>query len=331
MTQPQWVADFPTGWEISNNSGTSWAPAPASTAQVVGPTGTQRYRVQFTIPDGWLGFWTATFAGDIHANLGPAQVYYDGVLQGAVDNPGLFGPETFTLPLIPGAHTLELWIGNANSGAGLTVPQVDLDAPSGSVPCDCCPVAAPHRCAVVQVPFNNVTQIVAQTGWTPSNLHLTIDGITATPATSGYNSPAGVGPSTTLRVEYSLAVAHSRVRGVRIWGQGGSDLNDADGPASWVTEFYAGAVLLATLPSTGANGAAPVTSLLPGGQELTGVTRVVMRDILKLSGSTVSPLWREFQLLEVQEVYPCRRRSGALQWYSQAGVLVPAADLVECG
>lgn len=198
------------------------------------------------------------------------------------------------------------------------------------VPCDCCPVAAPPRCALTSVRFDSVAQTVAEAGWGPVNLGLTIDGVTATNAQSGYNT--GVpGPSTTLRVTYGLAVPHSRVRGVRIWGQGGGDLSDADGPASWISEFYAGATLLSSLPSLGANGPNPVTTLLPGGAELTGVTSVVMRTIAKLNpGAGVAPLWREFQLIELDPAFPCRRRSGVTEWYDITGALVPQANLIPC-
>lgn len=196
------------------------------------------------------------------------------------------------------------------------------------LPCDCCPTGDP-QCALAPVPFDSVTQTVAQAGWNPASLAATIDGIMGNQI-CGYNSPAGPTASTTLRVEYGLTSAHNRVRGLRLWNNGGSDLNDSDGLGAFNAEFYAGATLLTTLACLGVNGGTPLTFTLPAGTELNGVTRVVLRDLGKLSGSTVSPLWREIQLLEYQPVFPCRRRNGTLEWYTDGGLLVPTADVDLC-
>lgn len=196
-----------------------------------------------------------------------------------------------------------------------------------TVPCPCCP-AGPPRCALVPVQFTGVSQTVAQAGWNQSNLSQTIDGNTGN-QTCGYNSPGNNTASTTLRVTYTVA-PQDRVRGLRLWNQGGNDLSDFDGLGTFNAEFYAGAVLLATLPCSGVNGGQAQSFTLPGGQALNGVDRVVLRELGKLSTSSVAPLWRELQLLEVQPVFPCRRANGALQWYSVAGVPVPNGDVFDC-
>lgn len=197
------------------------------------------------------------------------------------------------------------------------------------VPCDCCQTGAP-RCALVGVQFTGVAQTVAAAGWPPVNLPATIDGITATVALSGYNSPGGIAPTPTPEVTYTHTTPQDRVRGLRLWNQGGGNLSDFDGLGPFVADFYAGVTLLTTFNTGGANGGAAQSLLFAGGAELNGVDRVVIRNLGKLQAGTVSPLWRELQLVEVQPVFPCRRRSGVLEWYDQAGNLVAAADIIPC-
>lgn len=197
------------------------------------------------------------------------------------------------------------------------------------VPCDCCPTSG-SACAVATVPFTGVAETAAQAGWNQTNLALTIDGDTASTVNSGYTTTVGNTPSTTLRVTYTLATPRSRVRGLRLWNQAGGILTDADGLGTFTAEFYAGATLLTSLVCTGANGAGPQTFLLPFGLELTGVDSVVLRSLSKQIGGSVAPLWRELQLVAFQTVYPCRRRNGALEWYDEAGNLVPNGEVVRC-
>lgn len=198
-----------------------------------------------------------------------------------------------------------------------------------SAPCDCCPTGAP-RCALVAVQFTGVTETVAAAGWVP-NLAPTIDGITATLALSGYTaSPAGIAPTPAPEVTYTHTTPQDRVRGLRLWNQGGGNLSDFDGLGVFVADFYAGVTLLSTLNTSGANGGAPQNLLLPALAEVNGVDRVVLRNLAKLGAGTVSPLWRELQLVEVQPVFPCRRRSGALEWYDQNGNLIPSTDIIPC-
>jgi hypothetical protein len=167
----------------------------------------------------------------------------------------------------------------------------------------------------------------------PAQLAMWSDGDVAGPNFTGFNSPGvQLTAATSPIVDLEFATPQNRVRGLREWNQGGGDLSDADGFASWDFEFFAGATSLATGNMAMGNGGAPFSFLLPGGQELNGVTRVRLSNMRKLNpGATVSPLTREVRALLVQPVYPCRRpRTGAIEWYSQAGNLVPTADLVAC-
>lgn len=197
------------------------------------------------------------------------------------------------------------------------------------MPCDCCSVQA-AGCALVGVQFSGVTETVPQAGWNPVNLAATADGVTSTVTLSGYNTAVGNTPSAALRIEYALATPQNRVRGVRLWNQGGSDLNDADGLNHFTVEFYAGAVLLTTATFQTQNGGAPTTHTLPLGLELNGVTRIVLRTLDKQIGGSIAPLWREIQLLEFQPVFSCRRRSGVMEWYDTSGNLVANADVQSC-
>lgn len=197
------------------------------------------------------------------------------------------------------------------------------------MPCDCCSVQA-AGCALVGVQFSGVTETVPQAGWNQVNLAATADGITATATLSGYNTAVGNTPSAALQIEYALATPQNRVRGVRLWNQAGSDLNDADGLNHFTAEFYAGAVLLTTATWQVGNGGAPQSRTLPNGLELNGVTSVVLRTLDKQIGGSVAPLWREFQLLEFQPVFSCRRRSGVLEWYDTSGNLVANGDVQSC-
>lgn len=198
-----------------------------------------------------------------------------------------------------------------------------------TVPCDCCPTHA-TGCALVGVQFDAVAETVAQAGWNPTNLALTADGDTASTTNSGYTTTVGNTPSTTLRVSYTMTAPQNRVRGVRLWNQAGGILTDQDGLNRFTAEFYAGPTLLTTATWQVGNGAAPFTRTLPNGLELNGVDRVVLRTLDKQIGGAVAPLWREFQLVEFQPVFACRRRSGALEWYDLAGNLVANGDVVNC-
>lgn len=334
MTVP-WVTDYNANvspnnvgtWQRSTDSGATYVAAPAGPVTPPnGPTGTERYRNVITLTA--TQRWTMTLSGDIVGNLGGnAQVYYDGVYQGDA----LQGPaqNRFTFPPGSGSHTIEIWTSASNGVGDLTAPIITFNA---NVPCDCCPAGGVERCGVVQGAFTTVTQTVAETGWNGSTASLqgTIDGSIAGTPLYGYTTSGATIPSTALRVEYGMS-AMNRVVGLRLWNQAGSDLNDADGLGSFNADFYAGATLLATMAFVGANGGAPISQRFPGGQELNGVTRVVLRNLGTLGNvNGVKPLWRELVPLRVERAYPCRRQNGTLEWYGVSGALIPQTDLVAC-
>ncbi|AMD42760.1 hypothetical protein SEA_XKCD426_19 [Streptomyces phage Xkcd426] len=333
MAVVPWVQPFPTGWQQSTDGGATWgtAPAPTTSNQVAGPRGTQRFRTEFTIPANVSGTWFVTVSGDIYDGTvnDPAELLYDGVSQGTVTP--LAGPRTYTLAVVPGAHTLTLLIGAADDSGLATIPTVTFSfnnvVETSAVPCDCCPTDSPPMTATTQVRFTEAAQTVAEAGWTPQGLNQTADGITNNANVTGYNSPGGLVTSSTLRVAYTMSLAQDRVRGLRLWNQTGAVLNDSDGIGNVITEFYAGATLLATQPFTGVNGGVPQDFLLPGSMELDSVDQVVLRNIGKLSSATVAPTWRELQLLVVRDVWACRRANGTLEWYDQDGQLVPQSAL----
>ena len=278
----------------------------------------------FTVPTGVFPSGGGIYADDIVSaiRLNGVALPFVGLGTGSV------GPQSVPVTWLAGANVIQIEISNTIAGNTSMTGRLLVSGPG--VPCDCCPTGAP-RCALVAVQFTGVAETVAQAGWPLVNLPTTIDGITATAALSGYNSPVGIAPTPTPQVTYTHTTPQDRVRGLRLWNQGGGVLTDFDGLGPFNADFYAGASLLATLATSGANGGAAQTLLLPGAAELVGVDRVVIRDLGKLTPGTVSPLWRELQLVEIQSVFPCRRRTtGVLEWYDQAGNLVSSADIIPC-
>lgn len=330
LTDAQNPGFTPGIWQRSNNSGATYVPySGVAVAQVAGGVGVQRYRAAITIPAGATGSWRFTAQGDLwsDSNTNPAyfwQIRYDGVL---IDSFAGYQFGTVTLPATPGAHTLEVWVGAASSSAGLT--RLDVALASGIMPCDCCPTMG-VACAAAISRFSTVAETQAQAGWAPVNLAATIDGITATATVSGYNSPAGLAPTPTPQVTYTIAPARSRVRGLMLWNQGGNDLNDSDGLGPFTADFYAGATLLYSFATAGANGPAPQTLTFPPGASLNGVDRVVLRNLGKLSGSTVAPLWRELQLINLERAFSCQTPDGVLHWYDSSGIEVSPTQVQTC-
>lgn len=202
-----------------------------------------------------------------------------------------------------------------------------------TLPCNCCP-AGEEQCATAEHLFDGGDPVLVSQGTATGVYPLSrwSDGDVAGPNFTGFNSP-GVQftAATSPVVDLNFATPQNRVRGIREWNQGGSDLGDGDGFASWDMEFFAGAASLGTYNMAMGNGGAPFTFLLPGGQELNGVTRVRLSNMRKLNpGSGVSPLVREVRAMIVQTVYPCRRPNGTIEWYNENGLLVPSADVVTC-
>ena len=194
------------------------------------------------------------------------------------------------------------------------------------------------RCGLSPIIFDGTHTLVFQGGPgisgsnTPATLARWSDGDTSGGGYTGFGSPpVQFTAATSPIVDLSFATPQDRIRGLREWNQGGSDLGDLDGFSSWTFEFFAGATSLTTGTMTMGNGGAPFSFLLPGNQELDGVTRVRLSDMRKLNpGATAAPLVRDVQALQFQPTFACRRRNGTLEWYVSNGLQIPASDVVPC-
>lgn len=285
-----------------------------------------------TIPAGTYPTGGGIFADDqtLSITVNGVAVPFTGLGTGAL--PVQAQPVTW----LAGANLVRITVNNTVAGGTAIAGRLVASGPG--VPCDCCP-SGPPRCAQVELVFDGSHTLVFQGGpgivgssdaiglarWSDYD----ISGGNYT----GFNSLAvQFTAATSPIVDLSFATPQNRIWGLREWNQGGGDLGDLDGFASWDVEFFAGVTSLATGNMAMGNGGAPFTFVLPGGQELNGVTRVRLSNMRKLNpGSTVAPLVREVRALQVQTVFPCRRRTtAALEWYSQAGDLVSSADIIPC-
>lgn len=319
---------FDTGSAYAPNNGTlgNWAIAKTVFSDVAGPG-------FLDIPPGVFPGGGGIYADDIvvSVRVNGVAIPFTGLGTGALP------PQSQPVTWLAGANTVTIEV--SNTVAGNTSSTGRMLATGPGVPCNCCPTGPP-RCGLVETVFDGAhTEIftggpgVTPVGGPGSAVGLArwsdgdINGFNYT----GYTTPGvQLNALTSPVIDLSVSVAHNRVRGLREWNQGGGDLGDLDGFASWTYEFFAGAVLLATGAMTMGNGGAPFTALLPGGQELNGVTRVRLSDMRKLNpGSTVSPLVREVRLLELTTVFPCRT-AGVVRWFDADGNQVLATDVVDC-
>jgi hypothetical protein len=315
---PAPIFDSGNDYRPNNSAHGNWVIRKIVTSDVAGPG-------FLTIPPG-----TFPTGGGIYADDVIAQIRLNGVaVPFAGIGTGVLPVQSVAVTWLAGANNvLEIEIANT-IGTGTSVTG-RLVANGAGVPCDCCDVEPPTRCAFASIPFTGVTETASQAGWNQVALSATADDVTQTSGQSGYNSPAGTTASTTLEVTYTHVTPQDRVRGLRLWNQAGSDLNDSDGLGTFQAEFYAGAVLQATINPSAVNGGAAQTFVIPGGAALNGITRVVLRNLGKLSGSTVAPLWRELQLIVPGPVFACRRLSGSVEWYDLSGDRVPTAEVFDC-
>lgn len=314
---PAPIFDLGTSYAPNNGTLGNWAIEKTVASDKAGPG-------FLTIPTGTYPTGGGIYADDIvvAVRLNGVTVPFTGT-----GTPQLT-PQSVPVTWLLGNNTVNIEVSNTVAGNTSLAGTMLAEGSSLPIPCDCCPTGPP-QCALGSVQFATAAETVSQAGWNPSNLALTADGIFNTAAISGYNTATGNVQSTTLRVEYTVP-AQNRVRGLRLWNQCGTDLTDADGLRNFTAEFYAGATLLATQSWTGVNGGQAQTFTFPLSTEINGVDRVVLRNLDKQIGGGVAPLWRELQLLTFQTVFPCRRRSGVLEWYDQQGNLLTASDVVRC-
>ncbi len=248
---------------------------------------------------------------------------------------GNLPPQSVPVTWVGGGNTIRIVVNNTVAGGTSIAGRMLASGPG--MPCDCCP-SGEARCAQTGIVFDGAHTLVFQGGpgvtgsSTPPTIQAWSDGAVAGGFFTGFNSPpVQLTAVTSPIVDLSFASPQDRIRGLREWNQGGSDLNDADGFASWDYEFFAGVTSLLTGNMLMGNGGAPFTHLFPGGQVLNGVTRVRLSNMRKVNpGAGVAPLVREVQAIQDQPVFPCRRPSGAIQWFTASGDPVSAAEVGTC-
>lgn len=206
-----------------------------------------------------------------------------------------------------------------------------------SVPCDCCTVASPPRCGIGEVPFSSVLVSANPAGLPIGNLASTIDG-TEGADLSGFSPPvteASLVANPTTAFDYLFPSPVDNLVRLRWHNGGGGVLTDQDGfGLITVTFLDAGLVPIASMPW---DLTAPIGNNTPARQldftALNGVARVRFSGFHKQNPAVMgagSPLLRQVEAFVSGPLFPCRRRSGALEWYNEAGNLVPAAEVVSC-
>lgn len=206
-----------------------------------------------------------------------------------------------------------------------------------TVPCDCCPTASPVRCAAGEVPFSSAIVSANPAGLTISGLASTIDGTHGTDL-SGFTPPtseASLVANPTTAFDYIFAAPVNNLVRLRWHNGGGGDLSDQDGfGLITVTFLNAGLAPIATTPwnltaPAGNNSLPRQLDVAP----MSGVARVRFSGFHKQNPGVMgagAPLLRQVEAFVVGPVFPCRRRSGALEWYDLVGNLVAPADVVPC-
>jgi hypothetical protein len=204
-------------------------------------------------------------------------------------------------------------------------------------PCDCCPVAAPRRCGVGWAPFSAVAIAANPAGLPISNLASTIDGTYGSDL-SGFSPPvteAQLTGNPTTGFLYSFAAPRDNLVRLRWYNGGGGVLTDQDGFGLITVTLLdaADAPLYTTVwdltAPIGNNGLVRQLDFPPVG----GVARIRVDNLHKQNPAvfgTGAPLLRQFEAHVSGPAFPCRRRSGALEWYSAAGSLVDPATLIPC-
>ena len=320
---PAPIFDNATSVFPANGNTGSWIIEKVIASDIAGPG-------RLTIPAGTFPSGGGIFADDqvLSIAVNGTAVTFTGIGTGVIQ------PQFVPVTWLAGGNTIRITVNNTVAGGTSLAGRLVASGPG--MPCDCCP-CGPPLCATTGIIFDGAHTLVFQGGpgvvgsSTPGGLQAWSDGASAGSLFTGFNSPAVQFTSATSPiVDLSFATPQDRIRGLREWNQGGSDLGDLDGFSSWTFEFFAGAVSLATGTMTMGNGGTPFSHLFPGGQFLNGVTRVRLSDMRKLNpGAGVAPLVREVQALQNMPVFPCRN-AGTVNWYTATGDPVPVADVTDC-
>jgi hypothetical protein len=245
---------------------------------------------------------------------------------------GNIPPQSQPVSWVGGVNTIRITVNNTVAGGTSIAGRLVASGPG--MPCDCCR-SGPSRCAVTGVIFDGAHTAVfaGGPGVAPAGGAIAwSDGTTAGSLFTGYTTPnVQLTAVTSPIMDLEFITPQDRITGLREWNQGGGDLNDQDGFASWDYEFFAGVTSLLTGNMTMGNGGAPFTHIFPGGLVLNGVTRVRLSNMRKLNpGAGVAPLVREVQAIQTIPAFPCRRPSGAIEWYDVNGDPIPTADITDC-
>ncbi len=297
-------------WERSTNAGAIWTPNPAQPiVHVAAATQTERFRTFYRIPPGYSGTYAVTISGDKYdaPNNDQGYLYYDDVFVGRT---GLAAAMVINLPVVPGLHKLEWRHGIA--GAGQTSLNISFNYANVTYKQDCCPLQLTKCSQMRYTPSCLITPVATQVvpkttgafavavtanpnGYGIINIAATGDNNTAGASYGGIDRPANASaPGVVIR--YTNPVNFNRVIRVKLWNNGGGNVNDSDGLASATVTLRDSALnILYTGTLIGANGGA-VQSLNNIGK-IDNVRYLFLSNITSLTGSA-SPdiLWRNIQM-----------------------------------
>lgn len=181
------------------------------------------------------------------------------------------------------------------------------------IPCNCCPLGL-TRCSYTYTDCEPDTVLVSQSTTSPVpnqtlvtanpngigtiNLAATADGNTAGGSYGGFNTNAG--NATNLIMEYRWNVAVDRAVQIRLWNNGGGNLNDGDGIGTALVTLLDGAgAQLWQGNLVAGNGGAIFTTELNGvsiANQINGIRRMRLQNITNLAGGAPDILWRNINL-----------------------------------
>lgn len=188
------------------------------------------------------------------------------------------------------------------------------------------------------MPFSSVLVSANPAGLPIVNLASTIDGTLGSDL-SGFSPPvteAQLVANPTTAFDYLFASPVNDLVRLRWWNGGGGILNDQDGFGLITVTF-----LDAGLSPIGApvpwDVGPPAANNVPARElnfpAVNGVSRIRFSGFHKQNVAvmgTGSPLLRQVEAFTFQTVFPCRRRSGVLEWYDQQGNLIDGANVTNC-
>lgn len=285
-----------------------------------------------------LGAGTYPCTGGLYADDGIVGVRVNGVQAPFTYGGVVAGPAVVGVTWLAGNNTVEIEVTNTIAGATSLGGLMDAVTPTSTspLPCDCCNPIQGCRALVSQLLLDAPEAIITNgTGAPILPLSRWSDGDVAGANFTGWTSPGVQFTAVTSPViDLSFTVPQNGITGIRSWVQGGGDLNDSDGFASWdFTLFDSIGNILSQGNQVMGNGGAPFTHNIPGAP-VNGVSRMRLSNMRKTNGAAgVAPLVREVELLQTlySTVFRCRdAQNGAVTWYDVDGNLVPNSQVVAC-